>query len=100
MGPRLELAIDSVVGAGFRVSVAFLMQGNVGIEQSLFEPTRGRVDADGLVYLTVKARAQAEPMGEMAGVLARDTLRLRTYRWAGEDQTASGTRWLLVKQPS
>jgi hypothetical protein len=99
-GPILELAIDSLAGPTFRVSMAFLMQGNVGIEQSLFEPTRGRVDADGVVYLTVKARAQAEPMGEMSGVLARDTIRLRTYRWAGEDQTAGGTRWLLVKQPS
>jgi hypothetical protein len=80
--------------------MAFLMQGNVGIEQSLFEPTRGRVDADGVVYLTVKARAEAEPMGEMSGVLARDTIRLSTYRWAGVDQTAGGARWLLVKQPS
>lgn len=99
-GPMLELAIDSLAGPSFRVSVAFLMQGNVGIEPSLFEPTRGRVDADGVLYLTVKARAQAEPMGEMSGVLARDTIRLRTYRWAGEDQTGGGTRWLLVKQPS
>lgn len=98
-GPLLELAIDSVTGSAFRVRVAFLMQGNVGIEQSLFEPTLGRVDADGTLHLTVKARAQAEPMGEMSGVLAGDTIRLRSYRWAGEDQTAGGTRWLLVKQP-
>ena len=99
-GPILELAIDSLAGPGFRVSLAFLMQGNVGIEQSLFEPTRGRVDADGVVHLTVKARAQAESMGEMSGVLGQDTIRLSTYRWAGEDQTAGGARWLLVKQPS
>lgn len=100
MGPRLELAVDSVAGPTFRVRVAFLMQGNVGIEQSLFEPTVGRMDADGAVLLTVKLREQVEPMGEMSGVLAGDTIRLRTYRWAGEDQTAGGTRWLLVKQPS
>lgn len=98
-GPILELAIDSVAGPSFRVRVAFLMQGDVGIEQSLFEPTRGRVDADGVVYLTVKAREQVEPMGEMTGTLAGDTIRLRTYRWAGEDQTAAGTRWLLVRLP-
>jgi len=98
-GPILELAIDSVAGPSFRVRVAFLMQGNVGIEQSLFEPTRGRLDAGGMVYLTVKAREQTEPMGQMTGTLAGDTIRLRTYRWAGEDQTAGGTRWLLVRLP-
>lgn len=99
-GPILELVIDSLLGPSFRVSLAFLMQGDVGIEQSLFEPTRGRVDADGVIHLTVKAGAEAEPMGEMSGVLARDTIRLSTYRWAGVDQTAGGARWLLVKQPS
>ncbi len=99
-GPLLELAFDSVVGPTFRVRVAFLMQGNVGIEPSQFEPSLGHVDAQGVVQLTVRAREQAESMGEMSGLLVRDTIRLRTYRWAGEDQTAGGTRWLLVKQPS
>lgn len=100
LGPRLELAIDSLTGSAFRVRVAFLMQGNVGIEQSYFEPTRGRLDADGTIHLSVKMREQAEPMGEMSGTMAGDTIRLRIYRWAGEDQTTGGTRWLLVKQPS
>lgn len=98
-GPMLELTLDSLAGSTFRVRVAFLMQGDVGIEPSQFEPTVGRVSPGGRVHLTVKARGQEDPMGQMVGALARDTIRLHAYRWAGEDQTARGTRWLLVRQP-
>jgi hypothetical protein len=98
-GPHLELSIDSISGATFRVRLAFLMQGDVGIDPRRFEPTRGDIGADGRVHLTVKARDRAEPFGEMAGTLAGDTIRLRIYRWAGEDQTAGGTSWILIKQP-
>ncbi len=99
-GPLLELAIDSVTGSTFRVRVAFLMSGNVGIEPTRFEPTSGTVSPDHVVCLSVKMLEQAEPLGELSGTLARDTIRIHTFRWAGEDQTAGGIRWLLVKQPA
>jgi len=99
-GPLLELAIDSVTGWTFRVRVAFLMSGNVGIDPTRFETTSGTVSPDGLVRFTVTMRDQTEPVGQLSGTLEQDTIRLHTFRWAGEDQTAGGVRWLLVKQPS
>jgi hypothetical protein len=98
IGPILDLAIDSASGAGFRVRVAFLLQGDVGLDTARFEPTRGRVDPDRTVSFVVKLREQASPLGEMTGRWDGDTIRLSTYRWAGEDQTARGVNWFLVRQ--
>ncbi len=98
IGPILDLALDSASGAGFRVRVAFLLQGDVGLDTARFEPTRGRVDPDSTVHLVVKLREQAQPVGEMSGRWAGDTIRLRMYRWGGEDQTARGVNWFLVRQ--
>ncbi len=98
-GPLLELVIDSVTGAAFRVRVAFLMSGDVGIDPTRFESSPGTVDQGGVVSFSVKLGAQAEPVGQLSGTLGQDTIRLNRFRWAGEDQTAGGKRWLLVKQP-
>lgn len=98
IGPILDLAIDSATGTGFRVRVAFLLQGDVGLDTARFEPTRGRVDPDSAVHLVVKLREQAQPVGEMSGRWAGDTIRLRVYRWAGEDQMGRGINWFLVRQ--
>ncbi len=97
-GPLLELAIDSVTGSVFQVRVAFFMSGNVGIDPARFEARAGTVSPDGVVRFSLKMREQAEPLAEMSGTMGRDTIRLHTFRWAGEDQTAGRTRWLLVRQ--
>lgn len=96
-GPLLELVLDSVTATTFRARVTFLMSGNVGIDPNRFESTRGSV-GDGLVRFSVKMREQADSLGHMEGVLGQDTIRLRVFRWAGEDQTAGGARWLLIRQ--
>lgn len=99
-GPLLELVIDSVTASTFRVRVAFLMSGDVGIDPTRFESSPGTIDQGGVVSFSVKMVVQAEPVGRLSGTLGQDTIRLNHFRWAGEDQTAGGTRWLLVKQPS
>lgn len=98
-GPLLELVIDSVGSSAFRVRVTFLMSGDVGIDPGRFQPTAGTVGPTGVVRFALSMRDQTEPLGEMSGTVERDTIRLQTFKWAGEDQTAGGTRWLLVKQP-
>jgi hypothetical protein len=100
-GPRLQLAIDSASGSTFRVRVAFLMQGDVGLDPSRFEPTRGEIAPDGTVHLTIQVEGRAEPAGELAGTLAGtgDTIRLGTYQWGGANQAAAGIHWLLVREP-
>lgn len=97
MGPILELVIDSVSAAGFRVRIGFLLQGDVVIEPSRFEPAWGARSAD-TVRFGLRLRGQQEDMGQFQGVLARDTIRLARFRWAGEDQTARGLEWYLVRQ--
>lgn len=97
-GPLLELALDSVTAKTFRVRVTFLMSGNMGIDPARFEPTTGSVAPDGLLRFSVKMREQSDSLGQMAGVLGQDTIRLRAFRWSGEDQTAGGARWILVRQ--
>jgi hypothetical protein len=97
-GPRLQLAIDSTSGATFRVRVAFLMQGDVGLDPARFEPTRGEVAADGTVHLTIQLKGRAEPEGQLSGTLAGDTIRLAAFRWAGVDQAAGDVHWLLVRE--
>jgi hypothetical protein len=97
-GPLLELALDSVTATTFRVRVTFLMSGNVGIDPARFETTTGTVAGDGSVHLSVKMRAQSDSLGQMAGVLGQDTIRLRAFRWAGENQMTGGMRWVLVRE--
>jgi len=97
-GPLLELAFDSVTATSFRARVTFLMSGNVGIDPSRFESTTGSLARDGLLRLGVKMRQQPDSLGQMAGILGQDTIRLRAFRWAGEDQTAGGARWMLIRQ--
>jgi hypothetical protein len=46
----------------------------------------------------VKMRDQSDSLGQMAGHLGRDTIRLRAFRWAGEDQMTGGARWLMVRE--
>jgi len=98
-GPRLQLTIDSASGSTFRVRVAFLMQGDVGLDPTRFEPTRGEITPDGTVHLTIQLKGRTEPTGELAGTLAAtgDTIRLGTYQWSGANQAAGGTHWLLVR---
>jgi hypothetical protein len=100
-GPRLQLAIDSVRDSTFRVRVAFLMQGDVGLDPTRFEPTRGEITPDGTIHLTIQLKGRTEPTGRLAGTLAEsgDTIRLNTYEWSGTNQTAGGVHWLLVRQP-
>jgi hypothetical protein len=97
-GPRLQLAIDSASGATFRVRVAFLMQGDVGLDPARFEPTRGQIAPDGMVHLTIQLKGRAGPEGELAGTLAGDTIRLGTFQWAGVNQAAGDVHWLLVRE--
>lgn len=97
-GPLLEMALDSVTAVTFRVRVTFLMSGNVGIDPTRFESTTGSLGKDGSVRFSVKMREQSDSLGQMTGILGRDTIRLRAFRWAGQDQTAGGTRWLLIRQ--
>jgi hypothetical protein len=97
-GPLLELTIDSVTATSFRVHVRFLMSGDVGIDPARFETTTGMVARDGSVRFSVKMRAQSDSLGEMAGTVGLDTIRLRAFRWAGENQMAGGARWLLVRE--
>jgi hypothetical protein len=97
-GPRLQLAIDSARGTTFRVRVAFLMQGDVGLDPTRFEATRGEITPDGMVHLTIQLRGRAEPEGELAGTLAGDTIRLGTFQWGNADQAATGVHWLLVRE--
>jgi hypothetical protein len=96
-GPRLQLAIDSARGTTFRVRVAFLMQGDVGLDPARFAPTPGAVAPDGTVHLTIQLTGRGEPEGELVGTLVGDTIRLGTFRWGGVDQ-AAGTHWLLVRE--
>jgi hypothetical protein len=98
-GPRLQLHIDSASGSTFRVRVAFLMQGDVGLDPTRFTPTRGEIGADGVVHLTIQRTDRAEPSGELFGTLAGDTIHLRRYQWGGADQAAGGVHWLLVREP-
>ena len=97
-GPLLELTLDSVTATTFRVRVTFLMSGNMGIDPTRFESTTGSLAKDGVVRFGVKMRDQPDSLGQITGLLGQDTIRLRAFRWAGEDQTAGGTRWLLVRQ--
>jgi hypothetical protein len=97
-GPLLEVTLDSVTATTFRARVTFLMSGNVGIDPTRFESTTGSLGRDGLVRFSVKMQEQSDSLGQMTGVLGRDTIRLRAFRWAGEDQAAGGARWLLVRQ--
>jgi hypothetical protein len=97
-GPLLELAVDSVTATTFRVRVAFLMSGDVGIDPARFETTTGTVAGNGSVRLSVKMREQSDSLGQMVGNLGKDTIRLRAFRWAGEDQMAGGMRWVLVRE--
>jgi hypothetical protein len=97
-GPLLELALDSVTATTFRVRVMFLMSGNVGIDPARFETTTGTVARDGSLRLSVKMREQSDSLGQMAGTLGQDTIRLGAFRWAGEDQMAGGVRWVLVRE--
>ncbi len=99
-GPRLQLAVDSVSDSTFRVRVAFLMQGDVGLDPSRFEPTRGAIAPDGTVHLSIRLKGRTEPTGTLVGVLVAtgDTIRLGTYQWGGANQAAGGVHWLLVRE--
>ena len=99
-GPRLQLAIDSASDSTFRVRVAFLMQGDVGLDPTRFEPTRGSIAADGTVRLTIQIKGRPAPVARLAGTLAGtgDTIRLRRYESGGADLTAGGVHWLLVRE--
>jgi hypothetical protein len=94
---RLEVAFDSSTGSAFRARVVFMMSGDVGLDPTRFEPTRGEIGEEGRLHFTVKLKGRTEPTAEFSGTLAGDTIRLSTYRWGGEDQGAGGTRWLLVR---
>jgi len=97
-GPLLELALDSVTATAFRVRVTFLMSGNVGLDPARFETTTGAVARDGTVRFSVKMREQSDSLGQISGILGRDSIRLRAFRWAGADQMGGGVRWLLIRQ--
>ena len=100
-GPRLQLAIDSAGDSTFRVRVTFLMQGDVGIDPTRFEPTRGEIAPDGTIHLTIRIAGRAEPTGRLAGTLAEagDTIRLETFQWSGTNQVAGDVHWVLVREP-
>lgn len=97
-GPRLQLAIDSASGRTFRVRVAFLMQGDVGLDPTRFEATRGEIAPDGMVHLTIQLKGRTAPEGELAGTLAGDTIRLGTFHWGGANQATTSVHWLLVRE--
>lgn len=96
-GTRLELVLDSAVGATFRARIAFLMQGNVGIDPSVFGAGRGDISTDSIVRVELGFTTPTPP-ARLGGPLAGDTIRLTEFVWAGEDQLRTGTPWVLVRQ--
>lgn len=99
-GLRLELIFDSTAGSSFRARVAFLMQGDVGMDPSLWQPGRGEIEGDTLIRVELRATSASVPPSRIVGRLAGDTIVIRELVWAGEDRAAGGRRWILVRQAS
>lgn len=96
-GMQLDLLFDSLVGSSFRARVAFLMQGNLGLDASWFAPTVGTIVADSTVRLTFSG-ARRELENRLAGKLRGDTIALTEFLWAGENWLRGGASWVLVRE--
>ena len=95
-GMRLGLTLDSATGRTFRTRVAYLMQGDLGIDPSAFLPTPGSVTADGAIRIEIGNNRGAPP-GLIVGRLAGDTIHVAEFTWGGESQMARGTTWVLER---
>ncbi len=96
-GMQLELLFDSLAGSSFRARIAFLMQGNVGLDASWFAPTVGTVVRDRTVKLTFSSERR-ELENRLVGKLRGDTIALTEFLWAGEDWLRGGASWVLVRE--
>ncbi|HWP37689.1 MAG TPA: hypothetical protein VNL18_09095 [Gemmatimonadales bacterium] len=96
-GTLLQLVLDSASGHAFRTRVAFLMQGDMGIDTAAFVATPGRVTATGAIRIEVGNKRGAPP-GVIVGRATRDTIYVVEFIWGGEDRMQSGTQWVLVRQ--
>lgn len=92
---RLELLFDSTAGSQFRARVVFLMQGNFGLDPSLFQPALGEIGPDSTVTLTFPPTAAPN---RLRGRLKGDTITLTEFVWGGENQLSGGRTWLLVRE--
>ncbi|GBD32821.1 hypothetical protein HRbin33_01795 [bacterium HR33] len=96
-GMQLELLFDSIAGFGFRARITFLMQGDVGLDASLFGPGAGSIRPDSTVSV-IFSGPRSELGNRLSGKVRGDTIALAEFLWAGEDWLRSGRRWVLVRQ--
>lgn len=92
---RLELLFDSTAGSQFRARVVFLMQGNLGLDPSLFQPALGEIGPDSTVSLSFPTTAASN---RLRGRLRGDTITLTEFIWGGENQLSGGSAWFLVRE--
>jgi hypothetical protein len=95
---QLELVFDSVAGSNFRARIVFLMQGNLGLDASLFEPAVGSVGPDSTIRVSFSS-PRREVENRLGGKLRGDTVTLTEFFWASEDWLRGGTPWVLVREP-
>ncbi len=96
-GMQLELLFDSLAGSSFRARIVFLMQGNLGLDVSWFEPAIGAIRPDSTVRLVFSV-PRRELENRLAGKVRGDTIALTEFLWAGEDWLRGGARWVLVRE--
>lgn len=96
-GMQLELLFDSIAGSSFRARIAFLMQGDMGLDTSRFEPALGSIRPDSMLSVTFRA-GLADLANRLSGKVRGDTIALTEFLWAGENWLRSGAPWVLVRE--
>jgi hypothetical protein len=78
--------------------VAFMSSGDVVLDPAMFRPFTGDLGPDGAVTLAVEPARAGAPRLVLAGRLAGDTIRLRTFAIGRDTVTRGEARWYLVRR--
>ena len=97
-GPRFEVVIDSLPGAGLTATVTSMVVGNVGVPPSRYAPMEATVSPDCRLRFEIRERGAAAALGVVEGTLAGDTVSVTRLSWAGAD-AADPSRVRLVRRP-
>ena len=97
-GLRLTLVIDSATAGSLYGRVAHFLSGNVGIDPAAFLPFQGTLTRDSLVDIPVRPARGDAPLLQLVGLLAGDSVRLRSFVIGRDTLTGVEGRALLIRE--